>query len=1699
MTVANAPSQEDPPARPDLAGLHLSGFGMERDSVSVALEAAASRLGRAADYEPLYVRSGNAFAPAIATGESCRSWWHVQARAGTGNLPALAASLGLTAKPLVLPPRPAQDDPALAAWFRTAAAAAGAAMDSGAVLLSDGGWDEPGGWNWAGIVTEVGADGAIRGAALSAATGDGKEGVAWRYPGTLWAIRPGPTPTLPAEVDRATLRLAVERIRGTGVYAAREDLLFGLPAVDRWIAAMKSDRGFCADCFSRNPVPGVHDAPDNDRRLRAAALVVARNLRSGFSAIPPAARLALDQAANCYQRIAQYLSEPLDAKGFYDSLNSLEAQGLYAQRQLWRVRCELAAAADRFEEALRTVEGRPRNLRLASDGRTRMMTLEGLASVTHADDPNWFGAGLSFAVKQIGVEADYHTLMGDLGTAFIMQASDRSPVNQGALDAGWWPLDPVGLRIFMAFAGRVHGFQAEFASSGSGAVDATAYRERFVSRIAAELRARRPCLGFIPCLNVITGLNPETGALLRVCPGTTTMPDSWETDPDARPWELVFLAPRTSPAIPRPEADRQALRHALALMRDEIALPWGYCSGAKAFAIWAAALRDREHLGQHYWHYNVVRCLLQSRRAAVVYLEAMASRWPEGAARHLRAAVGHYQAVIAACAEADTSEIALTRPGEGRETLARLAERIAGLEVQAATALEQALAEMGYTPDPDPVRLVLAGVPPVSFPGGAKNDGAPQMTCFPSCLGAVLRFLKEDFGSVEIDQRPLPPIHPMSPGESSTTLDKSYVLLMGATGAAFRLNWAPDWEPGSDLRWLSDDPWAPFRQGFAAAGRSFEVVEKHGMPDDERLFRQRVIASIRQGLPVIARGIIGPPEGCLVSGYDESGAVLTGWSFWQGDAKADPEVGFEPDGSFRKRAWFKDTESLLLIGERGPRPQPREQHRAALGWALQVMRTPLTHKTRANGIAAFDAWAEALRRDGEFDGQDLAGLKRRMVAHLVATDVIAEGRWYAHNYLKTAALDLPEVKDRLRQAAELCRDEHDLVWEMWRVGGSWQQLGEEAALRSFSAAATRRQLADMVLKLRDADREVAAAIEEALGKLVAMLDGPPGILRPDYGKLALAGDHTITLDGHPYRLEWVSGARLGELHLSGADAVQPRATDYYPDHADPLYNLHCDVVATGKDEPSDEALQQQGKNWSDHWRELALATEDRPFALAAFSEGRLAGHLRFFSAERSRLRVVPEDQQKAWQQPGTLFITAGCVDQAGADDRLDAELLRQVIAWARVQGYTSVVALGWSNLRTYAIWGESLPTDVYAGAGFSVAARLDADAPALADMRAGAHGPAVQQRIEDEIAASSRPQPEFFVVMRLNLKADVMSPPTVKREGDQVAIAGLEQESWGGKTSRQNSMLACLALAAQRLGEDVSYEEVMGLSAAAFRFQVHKDGMCPSSPHACCGFSCWGLAQQALGITAEHIPTGDQQEANRARARQAVMASIEGGIPAFSSSEECSLLVGYDKNGETLLGRWYSSGDPGYAPMKDWPWAVEILRKEAAPDRRQAILRALRSAVDLARTEENQDGTYPSGFRALRLWVGWLRDQERMARETTGDKLFGTALGNAFILDCWVDARRAAAIFLRANAQRLGAEAEVPLLRAAQLYDGLQDKVCKARALAPWPWQITPEKPWTPAMMQQQADLVEALIPVEQAAIAEIEQALGVTDAHGNP
>ena len=55
---------------------------------------------------------------------------------------------------------------------------------------------------------------------------------------------------------------------------------------------------------------------------------------------------------------------------------------------------------------------------------------------------------------------------------------------------------------------------------------------------------------------------------------------------------------------------------------------------------------------------------------------------------------------------------------------------------------------------------------------------------------------------------------------------------------------------------------------------------------------------------------------------------------------------------------------------------------------------------------------------------------------------------------------------------------------------------------------------------------------------------------------------------------------------------------------------------------------------------------------------------------------------------------------------------------------------------------------------------------------------------------------------------------------------------------QQNTVINCYATAMRAAGEDCSYEYLMGLSGAVFRFQLSRGGWCGSSPHAYCGFQC---------------------------------------------------------------------------------------------------------------------------------------------------------------------------------------------------------------------------------------------------------------------
>jgi len=369
-----------------------------------------------------------------------------------------------------------------------------------------------------------------------------------------------------------------------------------------------------------------------------------------------------------------------------------------------------------------------------------------------------------------------------------------------------------------------------------------------------------------------------------------------------------------------------------------------------------------------------------------------------------------------------------------------------------------------------PRRLVLEGVPRVHFYEG--GPACPEDICFPSAMRALMEYFQEaDFGCRTC--RCLPP---------GSRVACTYSFFLGVSGAASFLSWKPGWaDDNMEIMYMSDDPGAPFERAFRATGYEYEFVGTESGSRDKALLRDRIVESIQKGRPVLAFGPVGPPESAIITGYDESGDVLIGWSFFQSIPEFNAGLEFEPSGEFRARDWFDYPPgiSVAIIGEKRERPPLSETFRHALEWMLRVARTPVTFGDRHNGLAAYSAWAQDLLRDEDLDE---AVLRQRHEVHDAAVGLVAEARWYGSQFLLQASepdiLHYRATED-LMHAAACYAAEHRLMWELWDLAGG---NGNPDAFRRIAEPAVRRQMVPVIEQACENDARAAAHIERALAR-----------------------------------------------------------------------------------------------------------------------------------------------------------------------------------------------------------------------------------------------------------------------------------------------------------------------------------------------------------------------------------------------------------------------------------------------------------------------------------------------------------------------------------------------------------------------------------------------------------------------------------------
>jgi|GEM_PF-3047543 len=367
-----------------------------------------------------------------------------------------------------------------------------------------------------------------------------------------------------------------------------------------------------------------------------------------------------------------------------------------------------------------------------------------------------------------------------------------------------------------------------------------------------------------------------------------------------------------------------------------------------------------------------------------------------------------------------------------------------------------------------PARVVLEGVPRI---GWGTGTAVGSVTTFPMSLWACMEFMGESY-----------PVE--------------YVF--ATSGAAFRLFWKPNWYADNvGIEW-TEDPRESYLHALEALGYESEYISKEEDRDNASYFRRRIIESIRdKGRPVIAQGVIGPPEWCIIAGYDEYGEILMGWNYFQGG----PGAELEPSGYFCKRNWFEDTHNLVIIGEKQELPPLGERYQETLQFATQIVRTPVT-RDRPSGLAAYTAWAEALLRDEDFPAGDVAIARQHLQSHDENMNVVGEGRWCAWRFLRQAAEDMPAISDDLMEAAKCYEAEYMLMCQGWNLMGGLGSYSQDQGVK-FADPTIRRQISSLILQARGKDEEAVRHIERALERWTAPIpkaltyeDDTPMVLIP---------------------------------------------------------------------------------------------------------------------------------------------------------------------------------------------------------------------------------------------------------------------------------------------------------------------------------------------------------------------------------------------------------------------------------------------------------------------------------------------------------------------------------------------------------------------------------------------------------------------------
>jgi len=315
---------------------------------------------------------------------------------------------------------------------------------------------------------------------------------------------------------------------------------------------------------------------------------------------------------------------------------------------------------------------------------------------------------------------------------------------------------------------------------------------------------------------------------------------------------------------------------------------------------------------------------------------------------------------------------------------------------------------------------------------------------------------------------------------------------------------------------------------------------------------------------------------------------------------------------------------------------------------------------------------------------------------------------------------------------------------------------------------------------------------------------------------------------------------------------------------------------------------------------------------------------------------------------------------------------------------------------------------------------------------------------------------------------------------DKVFIDKIPRLMWGENTD--NSFIRSAQLALNALGENYSYEFLMGISGTAFRLHFHPD-WCPSSADSTTGFDVSRVLFKSLGYKSELHSIDDNSFDDIKSLYKRIITQINLGIPIVAINlkvcPEWGIITGYLKNKPGIICRTYFDKTDEYSLAERAPWLSFFIGEKGIPmDNDELFENSLKIAIQLAKTDEFEE--YKSGYSAFKKWIEELKKQT----ESIKTKMFKEYEVNLTIFNYLLDARKAAVGYLTSmnNKMKRGDliidnyKKEVELLKETQ-----KNILPSFKADA---------KSWTADIINKQIDILKWVFSMEKETIDLFEEEL---------